>query len=153
MESQLEKINIGLDEYMDVVSQIEEINKKVNAEKRKITDEEAKKELRLLIQLLEFRNSRVSIEEVPENKIHNSVVKEYTLFGKFYLATTKVGKYECVIVDDMPCMFRITSVEGSRQLASVNLMGNTYKHSLHIDLDKKWYEDRMHDLVEILENI
>ena len=38
-------MNIGLDEYMDVVNQIEEITDKVNTEHRKITDKEAKKEL------------------------------------------------------------------------------------------------------------
>lgn len=44
-------MNIGLDEYMDAVNQIEEITDKVNTEHRKITDKEAKKELRRFLLL------------------------------------------------------------------------------------------------------
>lgn len=150
MDSQLTNINIGLDEYMDVVNQIEEIDKKVSSEKRVINITEAKKEIRLLIQLLEFNNSRVSTEKIEKNEIHNVSVKKYTPFGKYYFATTKNGKYECVIVDDTPSMFLIASVEGSRQIKSAGFIGGVYKHSLHIQLDKRWYENLMNHLAEEL---
>ena len=43
------------DEYVDVINQIENINKRVNQENRLISNGEAKKEIKLLIHLLELR--------------------------------------------------------------------------------------------------
>lgn len=146
-------MNIGLDEYMDAVNQIEEITDKVNTEHRKITDKEAKKELRLLIKLLEFNNLKVEIEQVKRDDIYNDSVKTYTRYGYYYHANTTRDSYECVIVDDMPSMFFVTSSKGLRHLESRRLIGKTYRHDLSIELDKKWYEDRMYSLAEDLKNI
>lgn len=150
MDSQIRDINIGLNEYMDVVNQIEKINKKVNQENRLITSKESKKELTSLIQLLEFKKSRVKIEEVENDSIHNFMVKNFSSYGKFYIAITKNNKYECVIIDDLPVMFFISSVDGTRQIKSNDLISGSFKHSLNILLDQKWYEERMNDLINEL---
>ncbi|HJF87718.1 MAG TPA: hypothetical protein K8V88_09820 [Companilactobacillus farciminis] len=148
MDSEFTSANIGLDEYTDVINQIEEIDKKVNDENRRINDKEAKKEIRLLIHLLEFRNSKVSVEKVEKSKVENQTIKDFSPYSKFYIATTKTDQYECAIVDDLPSMFFISSIDGSRQLRDAHYFGNAYKHSLQIMLDKKWYKDRMQDLLD-----
>ncbi len=146
----MEGINIGLDEYMDVVNQIEGIDKKVNTEKRKITENEAEKELRLLVQLLEFKNSRITIKKAEKENIRDNKIRKFSPYSNFYFATTKTNKYECAIVDDLPSMFIVQSIDGLRNLESGSFIGKTYKHSLSICLDKKWYVDRMHDLSNVL---
>lgn len=50
-------------------------------------------------------------------------------------------------------MFFVTSSKGLRHLESRRLIGKTYRHDLSIELDKKWYEDRMYSLAEDLKNI
>lgn len=126
------------DEYVDVINQIENIDKRVNQENRLISNDEAKKEIKLLIHLLELENAQVDI-----NKINREAVNDFELRSfnnaQFYVAITKNNEYECAITDDLPSSFSIISIDGISKAESSVLLHLSFKHSLSIDFNNEWY--------------
>ena len=126
------------DEYVDVINQIENIDKRVNQENRLISNDEAKKEIKLLIHLLELENAQVDI-----NKINREAVNDFELRSfnnaQFYVAITKNNEYECAITDDLPSSFSIISIDGISKAESSVLLHPSFKHSLSIDFNNEWY--------------
>lgn len=121
---------IGFDEYVDVVNQIEKLNIQINKENRSITEKEAKKEITLLIRLLEFENIKVEVQQEATN---------------IFWAKTKNNEYDCHIIEDLPTNFLISSIDNMRKIESSYLNDKSFKHHLSIDLDEKWYVDRIND--------
>lgn len=121
---------IGFDEYVDVVNQIEKLNIQIIKENRVITEKEAKKEITSLIRLLEFKNVKVEVQQEDTN---------------IYWAKTKNNEYECSVTEDLPTDFLITSIDKNRKIESRYLIDKSFKHHLSIDLDEKWYVDRIND--------
>lgn len=127
------------DEYVDVVNQIENINKRVNRENRLISDDEAKKEIKLLIHLLELKNVQVDITKINREAVYDSELGGFFNNAKFYAAVTKNNEYECAITDDFPSSFSIISIDGINKAESSFLMHPSFKHSLSIDFNNEWY--------------
>ena len=96
------------DEYVDVINQIENINKRVNQENRLISNDEAKKEIKLLIHLLELKNAQVDITKINREAVIDSELRSFN-HAQFYEAITKNNEYECAITDDFPSSFSIIS--------------------------------------------
>ena len=99
------------DEYVDVINQIENINKRVNQENRLISNDEAKKEIKLLIHLLELKNAQVDITKINREAVIDSELRSFN-HAQFYEAITKNNEYECAITDDFPSSFSIISIDG-----------------------------------------
>lgn len=126
------------DEYVDVINQIENIDKKVNQENRLITNDEAKKEIKLLIHLLELENAQVDIQKIDREAINDSELRSFNN-AQFYAAITKNNEYECAITDDLPSSFLIISIDGINKAESSVLLHPSFKHSLSIDFNNEWY--------------
>lgn len=127
------------DEYVDVVNQIENIDKRVNRENRLISDGEAKKEIKLLIHLLELENTRVDITKINREAVYDSELRSFFNNAKFYAAVTKNNEYECAITDDVPSSFSIISINGVNKAESSVLLHPSFKHSLSIVFNNEWY--------------
>lgn len=126
------------DEYVDVINQIENIDKRVNQENRLISNDEAKKEIKLLIHLLELENSQVDIQQIDREAVNNSELRSFNNV-QFYVAITKNNEYECAITDDLPSSFSIISIDGINKAESSVLLHPSFKHSLSIDFNNEWY--------------
>lgn len=126
------------DEYVDVINQIENINKRVNQENRLISNDEAKKEIKLLIHLLELKNAQVDITKINREAVIDSELKSFN-HAQFYEAITKNNEYECAITDDFPSSFSIISIDGINKAESSVLLHPSFKHSLSIDFNNEWY--------------
>lgn len=126
------------DEYVDVVNQIENIDKRVNRENRLISDGEAKKEIKLLIHLLELKNAQVDITKINREAVIDSELRSFN-HAQFYEAITKNNEYECAITDDLPSSFSIISIDGINKAESSVLLHPSFKHSLSIDFNNEWY--------------
>ena len=126
------------DEYVDVINQIENIDKRVNQENRLISNDEAKKEIKLLIHLLELKNAQVDITKINREAVYNSELRSFN-HAQFYEAITKNNEYECVITDDLPSSFSIISIDGINKAESSVLLHPSFKHSLSIDFNNEWY--------------
>lgn len=142
--------NSILNKYADVINYIENLNDKISAENRFVNGEEAKRQFRLLIQLLELKPSQVSIKPIKKEKIYSKNILDFTNYGKYYLASTKQNKYFCVLVDDLPSMFMIESIDGTRGLRDLNLIGSGYKNTLSITFDNVWYEKQLNNFNKFL---
>ena len=121
---------IGFDEYTDAVNQIEKLDRKINKENRLITEKEAKQEIKLLIRLLEFENVNVEVQKNSNNT---------------YWAKTKNNEYDCNIADDLLSDFEIISIDKTRKIKKQYISGQGFNHYLSIELDKKWFVDRIND--------
>lgn len=126
------------DEYVDVINQIENINKRVNQENRLISNDEAKKEIKLLIHLLELKNAQVDITKINREAVIDSELRSFN-HAQFYEAITKNNEYECAITDDFPSSFSIISIDGINKAESSVLLNPSFKHSLSIDFNNEWY--------------
>lgn len=126
------------DEYVDVINQIENIDKRVNQENRLISNDEAKKEIKLLIHLLELKNAQVDITKINREAVYNSELRSFN-HAQFYEAITKNNEYECAITDDLPSSFSIISIDGINKAESSVLLHPSFKHSLSIDFNNEWY--------------
>lgn len=126
------------DEYVDVINQIENINKRVNQENRLISNDEAKKEIKLLIHLLELKNAQVDITKINREAVIDSELRSFN-HAQFYEAITKNNEYECAITDDFPSSFSIISIDGINKAESSVLLHPSFKHSLSIDFNNEWY--------------
>lgn len=126
------------DEYVDVINQIENIDKRVNQENRLISNDEAKKEIKLLIHLLELKNAQVDITKVNREAVNDSELRSFNN-AQFYEAITKNNEYECAITDDLPSSFSIISIDGISKAESSFLLHPSFKHSLSIDFNNEWY--------------
>lgn len=126
------------DEYVDVINQIENIDKRVNQENRLISNDEAKKEIKLLIHLLELKNAQVDITKINREAVYDSELRSFNN-AQFYVAITKNNEYECAITDDLPSSFSIISIDGINKAESSFLLHPSFKHSLSIDFNKEWY--------------
>ena len=126
------------DEYVDVINQIENINKRVNQENRLIYNDEAKKEIKLLIHLLELKNAQVDITKINREAVIDSELRSFN-HAQFYEAITKNNEYECAITDDFPSSFSIISIDGINKAESSVLLHPSFKHSLSIDFNNEWY--------------
>ena len=126
------------DEYVDVINQIENINKRVNQENRLISNDEAKKEIKLLIHLLELKNAQVDITKINREAVIDSELRSFN-HAQFYEAITKNNEYECAITDDFPSSFSIISIDGINKTESSVLLHPSFKHSLSIDFNNEWY--------------
>lgn len=126
------------DEYVDVINQIENIDKRVNQENRLISNDEAKKEIKLLIHLLELKNAQVDITKINREAVIDSELKSFN-HAQFYEAITKNNEYECAITDDLPSSFSIISIDGINKAESSVLLHPSFKHSLSIDFNNEWY--------------
>ena len=126
------------DEYVDVINQIENINKRVNQENRLISNDEAKKEIKLLIHLLELKNAQVDITKINREAVIDSELRSFN-HAQFYEAITKNNEYECAITDDLPSSFSIISIDGINKAESSVLLHPSFKHSLSIDFNNEWY--------------
>ena len=126
------------DEYVDVINQIENINKRVNQENRLISNDEAKKEIKLLIHLLELKNAQVDITKINREAVIDSEQRSFN-HAQFYEAITKNNEYECAITDDFPSSFSIISIDGINKAESSVLLHPSFKHSLSIDFNNEWY--------------
>lgn len=126
------------DEYVDVINQIENINKRVNQENRLISNDEAKKEIKLLIHLLELKNAQVDITKINREVVNDSELRSFNN-AQFYVAITKNNEYECAITDDFPSSFSIISIDGINKAESSVLLHPSFKHSLSIDFNNEWY--------------
>ena len=126
------------DEYVDVINQIENINKRVNQENRLISNDEAKKEIKLLIHLLELKNAQVDIKKINREAVIDSELRSFN-HAQFYEAITKNNEYECAITDDFPSSFSIISIDGINKAESSVLLHPSFKHSLSIDFNNEWY--------------
>ena len=126
------------DEYVDVINQIENINKRVNQENRLISNDEAKKEIKLLIHLLELKNAQVDITKITREAVIDSELRSFN-HAQFYEAITKNNEYECAITDDFPSSFSIISIDGINKAESSVLLHPSFKHSLSIDFNNEWY--------------
>ena len=125
-------------EYVDVINQIENINKRVNQENRLISNDEAKKEIKLLIHLLELKNAQVDITKINREAVIDSELRSFN-HAQFYEAITKNNEYECAITDDFPSSFSIISIDGINKAESSVLLHPSFKHSLSIDFNNEWY--------------
>lgn len=126
------------DEYVDVINQIENIDKRVNQENRLISNDEAKKEIKLLIHLLELKNAQVDITKINREAVIDSELRSFN-HAQFYEAITKNNEYECAITDDLPSSFSIISIDGINKAESSVLLHPSFKHSLSIDFNNEWY--------------
>lgn len=126
------------DEYVDVINQIENIDKRVNQENRLISNDEAKKEIKLLIHLLELKNAQVDITKINREAVNDSELRSFNN-AQFYIAITKNNEYECAIIDDLPSSFSIISIDGINKAESSVLLHPSFKHSLSIDFNNEWY--------------
>ena len=126
------------DEYVDVINQIENINKRVNQENRLISNDEAKKEIKLLIHLLELKNAQVDITKINREAVIDYELRSFN-HAQFYEAITKNNEYECAITDDFPSSFSIISIDGINKAESSVLLNPSFKHSLSIDFNNEWY--------------
>lgn len=126
------------DEYVDVINQIENIDKRVNQENRFISNDEAKKEIKLLIHLLELENAQVDIKKINREAVNDSELRSFNN-TQFYVAITKNNEYECAITDDLPSSFSIISIDGINKAESSVLLHFSFKHSLSIDFNNEWY--------------
>lgn len=126
------------DEYVDVINQIENIDKKVNQENRLISNDEAKKEIKLLIHLLELENAQVDIQQIDREAVNYSELRSFNN-AQFYVAITKNNEYECAITDDLPSSFSIISIDGINKAESSVLLHPSFKHSLSIVFNNEWY--------------
>lgn len=126
------------DEYVDVINQIENINKRVNQENRLISNDEAKKEIKLLIHLLELENTQIDIKKINRETVNDSELRSFNN-AQFYVAITKNNEYECAITDDLPSSFSIISIDGINKAESSVLLHPSFKHSLSIDFNNEWY--------------
>lgn len=127
------------DEYVDVINQIENIDKRVNQENRLISNDEAKKEIKLLIHLLELKNAQVDVKKINREAVNDSELRSFNN-AQFYVAITKNNEYECAITDDLPSSFSIISIDGINKAESSVLLHPSFKHSLSIDFNNEWYE-------------
>lgn len=126
------------DEYVDVINQIENIDKRVNQENRLISNDEAKKEIKLLIHLLELENAQVDITKINREAVNDSELRSFNN-AQFYVAITKNNEYECAIIDDLPSSFSIISIDGINKAESSVLLHPSFKHSLSIVFNNEWY--------------
>lgn len=126
------------DEYVDVINQIENIDKRVNQENRLISNDEAKKEIKLLIHLLELKNAQVDITKINREAVNDSELRSFNN-AQFYVAITKNNEYECAITDDLPSSFSIISIDGINKAESSVLLHPSFKHSLSIVFNNEWY--------------
>lgn len=126
------------DEYVDVINQIENIDKRVNQENRLISNDEAKKEIKLLIHLLELKNAQVDITKINREAVYDSELRSFSN-AQFYEAITKNNEYECAITDDLPSSFSIISIDGINKAESSVLLHPSFKHSLSIVFNNEWY--------------
>lgn len=126
------------DEYVDVINQIENIDKRVNQENRLISNDETKKEIKLLIHLLELENSQVDIQKIDREAVNNSELRSFNNV-QFYVAITKNNEYECAITGDLPSSFSIISIDGINKAESSVLLHPSFKYSLSIDFNNEWY--------------
>lgn len=126
------------DEYVDVINQIENIDKRVNQENRLISNDEAKKEIKLLIHLLELKNAQVDITKINREAVYDPELRSFNN-AQFYEAITKNNEYECAITDDLPSSFSIISIDGINKAESSVLLHPSFKHSLSIDFNNEWY--------------
>lgn len=126
------------DEYVDVINQIENIDKRVNQENRLISNDEAKKEIKLLIHLLELKNAQVDITKINREAAIDSELRSFN-HAQFYEAITKNNEYECAITDDFPSSFSIISIDGINKAESNVLLHPSFKHSLSIVFNNEWY--------------
>lgn len=126
------------DEYVDVINQIENIDKRVNQENRLIFNDEAKKEIKLLIHLLELKNAQVDITKINREAVNDSELRSFSN-AQFYVAITKNNEYECAITDDLPSSFSIVSIDGINKAESSVLLHPSFKHSLSIVFNNEWY--------------
>lgn len=126
------------DEYVDVINQIENIDKRVNQENRLISNDEAKKEIKLLIHLLELKNAQVDITKINREAVYDSELRSFNN-AQFYEAITKNNEYECAITDDLPSSFSIISIDGINKAESSVLLHPSFKHSLSIVFNNEWY--------------
>lgn len=126
------------DEYVDVINQIENIDKRVNQENRLISNDEAKKEIKLLIHLLELKNAQVDITKINIEAVNDSELRSFNN-AQFYVAITKNNEYECAITDDLPSSFSIISIDGINKAESSVLLHPSFKHSLSIVFNNEWY--------------
>lgn len=126
------------DEYVDVINQIENIDKRVNQENRLISNDEVKKEIKLLIHLLELKNAQVDITKINREAVNDSELRSFNN-AQFYVAITKNNEYECAIMDDLPSSFSIISIDGINKAESSVLLHPSFKHSLSIVFNNEWY--------------
>lgn len=126
------------DEYVDVINQIENIDKRVNQENRLVSNDEAKKEIKLLIHLLELKNAQVDITKINREAVYDSELRNFNN-AQFYEAITKNNEYECAITDDLPSSFSIISIDGINKAESSVLLHPSFKHSLSIVFNNEWY--------------